>query len=109
MARTIRRKKHKYNYSHVLSTSVRIEMRLFYRYIRVPLDRHSKEGKQALAKYHSDTGFGDYRHATPPQSYRRMMNKTFVRKEKTDLAKWKKNPDYEIPSSVRVRNASWYW
>lgn len=107
MAHTIRRKKHQYNYSFVLSVLVRAED--FSRYQRVPIDRHSKEGKKALAEYHADSGFGDYSHACPPRWYRRMHNKRFTAKEKSSLAKWKRNGDYEIPSSFHVRNAGWYW
>lgn len=110
MAKTIRRRKAKFNYSkYVLCDLVRVPGT--YRFEWVDIDRHSPEGKKKLANYHGDAGFGDYGHACSPRWYRRIRNKAASGREKQYLHCWKKLGDeqYEVPRLVRVSDASWYW
>jgi|GEM_PF-893341 len=107
MSRTIRRKHADFNYYWTLRDYVYDEEAGHWK--RQSIDRHSPEGKKLLAKYHSDHGFGDYAHACPPRWYRRLRNKTSTMREKQHVAKWMKNPDYEVPKFVRVSDASWFW
>ena len=106
MARTIRRKNVKYHYDWVLTETVRTSGMYGY---RVRVDQHSKAGKKLLAEYHSDSGFGDYSHMSPPHWYRRYRNKVATSKEKQHIIKYLKDPEYEVPKPVRVGDASWYW
>jgi hypothetical protein len=109
MAKTIRRKNHKYNYSWVLRSPDWILIGGMYQRIPTTLDRHSKAGKKALAEYHADGGFGSYGQASAPHWYRRMLNKKATNKEKNQLDRWVKDNDFEVPKPVRVGDASWYW
>lgn len=109
MARTIRRRKAKFNYSQWVLCDLVRDPGGFFQW--VDIDRHSTEGRRKLARYHGDAGFGDYGHACPPHWYRRARNKSASNQEKQRIHRWKKLGDeqYEVPRSVRVRDASWYW
>lgn len=105
MSRTIRRKNTSYN-DYLTLGDWKLSNGIFQPFI---IDRNSLEGKKLLAKYHSDHGFGDYSHACPPRWYRKLRNKTSTMREKQYVAKWMKNPDYEVPKFVRVSDAPWFW
>lgn len=109
MARTIRRRKAKFNYSKWVLCDLVRDPGGFFKWVAV--DRHSTEGQRKLARYHGDAGFGDYGHACPPYWYRRMRNKRASCREKQHLHRWKKLGDeqYEVPMPVRVSDACWYW
>lgn len=110
MAKTIRRRKAKFNYSaYVLCDLVRVPGE--YRSEWVSIDRHSDEGRRKLARYHSDAGFGAYGHGCAPHWYRRLRNKKAAAVERQYLHRWKKLGDeqYEVPWPARVNDASWYW
>lgn len=61
MARTIRRRKAKFNYSKWVLCDLVRDPGGFFKWVAV--DRHSTEGQRKLARYHGDAGFGDYGHA----------------------------------------------
>lgn len=73
------------------------------------IDPTSPEGRKALARYHSDSGFGDYGHACPPRGYRRMLNRQADRREEQALHRWRKNPEHEVVLPRRVSNARYFW
>ncbi len=103
MSNTIRRKHHVYNYYRWVLRD--------YAFGGMPtkcVSKKSSEGRKRLAVYHSDAGFGDYGHASPPHWYRRYMNKRMSYKEKQVVKRALKS-DFEATLEKRVRNASWYW
>ena len=73
------------------------------------IDPKSREGKKALARYFSDSGFGDYSHATAPHWYRRYLNHRADRREEAEMRRWRKNPDRDVVLPRRVSDAGWYW
>jgi hypothetical protein len=76
---------------------------------RTFIDPKSREGKKALARYFSDSGFGDYSHATAPHWYRRYLNHRADRREEAEMRRWRKNPDRDVVLPRRVSDAGWYW
>lgn len=109
MSRTVRRKKFRYNYGWVLRDYEIVPDEASFRLKRITLDRHSREGRKRIARYHSDHGFGDYAHATAPRWYRRRLNRRNDRREEQALHRWRRNPDCEPVLLPRRREASWYW
>lgn len=106
MSRTFRRKNTDWNARWALSELVRSTgIRWYWK----PLDRNSKEYAKKKAEYHSDAGFGDYGHATAPRWYRRLLNKSCVMREKQEINRFLRSPDYEVPKPRRVSDAGWYW
>jgi hypothetical protein len=77
--------------------------------VRGSLDPRSIEGRKLLARYHSDAGFGDYQHKSPPHWYRRWLNKRADNEEQRELYRWHKNQEHEVPSRRRAKDASWFW
>lgn len=106
MSRTLRRVNARYNYDWVLRTPVG-SSDYCWTYVSIPAK--SREGRKALARYHSDAGFGDYWHATPPRWYRHQRNRRADRREALELHRWWRDPDREVVLLPRVRDASWYW
>ena len=105
MSRTYRRCNTRYNMDWVLRDTTRTNGFIQ----RFTLDPKSREGKKALARYYSDAGFGDYRHATAPHCYRRYLNHRADRREEMELHRWRKDPDREVVLPRRVSDAGWYW
>lgn len=64
----------------------------------------SKEGKRALARFHSDM------HCTGRESswIIRMKNHHVARREEQALYRWRKSPDMEVVLLPRVRNSE-FW
>lgn len=108
MSRTYRRRNATYNYDSVLR--VRVATGPYrWTYDRVAVSPKSVEGKRALAQYHSDAGFGDYRHACPPHWYRNYLNRRSARRDEQELHRWRKDAEREVMLPRRVREARWYW
>jgi hypothetical protein len=105
MSRTYRRRNARYNLGWVLAEITCTNGCLN----RTDLDPRSYEGRKALARYFSDSGFGDYGHATAPRWYRRYLNHRSDRREEAELHRWRKNPSREVLLQRRVSDARWYW
>ena len=105
MSRTYRRRNARYNLDWVLRDYSWINGHMQ----RIVIDPKSHEGKKALTRYYSDSGFGDYSHATAPHWYRRYLNHRADRREEMELHRWRKNPEREIVLPRRVSDAGWYW
>lgn len=58
---------------------------------------------------HNHTDKGNYSNKSPKRYYRqwkKAMEKTNFKKQ---LAQWKKDPDYEIISQMRIASDNWSW
>jgi hypothetical protein len=74
----------------------------------VMLDRHSPEGRRAIARFHSDTqvtlGSG------PPRWFRRIFEKRHRNANARQLLRWLANPEYDPVMNARHRHsAKWAW
>lgn len=108
MSRTYRRVKARYNHDNVLRVNV-WSGPYRWSFTKVRMSEKSPEGKRALAHYHSDAGFGDYRHACPPHWYRHFLNRRADRREEREVQRWWRDPQHEVLLPRRVREARWYW
>jgi len=106
MARTYRRRK----VPHCLIRSLAVWVRLDSGACRLMrLDPRDTEGKQALARYRADGGFGNIRYACPPRWYRHQLNRRDDRREQQDLHTWLRSPEHDVLPRRWGRDAKWYW
>ena len=102
MSRTYRRRGQRQEYYWVL----------FDRQLRTPfgalLDPRSREGRRAIARFHSDAGIT--MRGSAPRWYRRVFDhrlRTFNNKQ---LRRWLADPGYDPIAQVRHRHgANWSW
>lgn len=62
----------------------------------VKRDKTSKEYKKALAKFHSDAGVIRFKEPGPMWFIREFTQVPYRMKCKTELAKWRKDNEYEV-------------
>lgn len=105
MSRTIRRKSAKYLYDQKLRDWEHVDGFLQ----RVLINIRSKEGKRRIARFHSDTGFGDYAKACPPRWYRRLYNRRYDQKDRKQVHRYLNGLAEDAIPVNRKRNASYYW
>lgn len=75
---------------------------------RARLDRHSKAGRRALARFHSDAEVT--MRSCAPRWYRRVFDHRLRTMNDRELRRWLANPGYDPVLQVRHRHwANWSW
>lgn len=104
MSRTYRRGGARHEYRWVLREVVFV----FGRLLEIRIDRHSSQGRRALARFHSDAEF-TMRSAAPPW-YRRVFDHRLRTLNDRELRRWIVDPGYDPVQQVRHRHrANWTW
>lgn len=104
MSRTYRRRGARHDYDWVLRD---------YRWLDgalVPflIEPHSKEGRRAIARFHSDACWT--LRSTAPRWYRRIFDHQLRTLNTRQLRRWLNDPDYNPVFQARHRhNANWSW
>ena len=104
MSRTYRRRGQRQDYGWVL---------LDYRWVGGVLvsfliDARSKEGRRAIARFHSDACWT--LRSTAPRWYRRVFDHRLRSTNAKQLRRWLNDPGYDPVFQVRHRhNANWSW
>jgi len=109
MARTYRRKQAKFEYNWVLTKAARIQLGYWQRHGSFePIDRKSKEGRAALAVFHSDATIT--LRSGPPRRFRKSFEHSMRQGNKLEVEKWLQDDRYEPLCNVRHRHsATWEW
>ena len=104
MSRTYRRRGERHDYEWILLDYRRVNGALIPRLI----DARSKEGRRAIARFHSDA-YWTLR-STAPRWYRRIFDHRLGTLDARQLRRWLDDPDYDPVFEVRHRyNANWSW
>lgn len=104
MSRTYRRRGQRHEYRWVLRDSKWIDRVL----VTVLIDARSKEGRRAIARFHSDA-YWTLRSAAP-NWYRRVFDHRLRAQNFRQLRRWLDNPDYDPAFQARHRHsANWSW
>lgn len=104
MSRTYRRRGERHEYRWVLREWV------FESGRRTPvlLDRHSPEGRRAIARFHSDAQIT--MHGGVPRWFRRIFKKRQRNANTRQLLRWLADPGYDPVMNARHRSsAKWAW
>ena len=104
MSRTYRRRGAQHEYCWVLRERVSESacLRAF------PIDRHSREGRRALARFHSDAQVS--MKIGVPYRFRRSFKKRQATCNARELRRWFLDPDYDPVIDVKHRHAArWAW
>ena len=104
MARTYRRRHCRYQYPAVL-----YELTDSYPFVRIPVDRHSPQGRSLLARYHADHYSGC--EGSAPRWYCRYDSRRVKNRNREALQRWLRCPDHDpVFQDTHLHNASWsYW
>jgi hypothetical protein len=104
MARTWRRQRCRYEYPSVL-----YELRGLYPYDYIPVDRHSRQGRTLLARYHADQASGHG--GCAPRWYCRYDSRRVKNRNREMLHRWLRGPICDpVFQDKHFHNASWsYW
>lgn len=104
MSRTYRRRRHRYEYRWVLrggNTPAPLSR-------PVLLDRHSPEGRRAVARFHSDAEFT--MRSGAPRWYRRDYDHRIRTSNVREFRRWLGDNQYDPILDVRHRHcANWSW
>ncbi|MGH8737922.1 MAG: hypothetical protein ACREVC_11230 [Burkholderiales bacterium] len=104
MSRTYRRRGQRHDYDFVLRDYCWIDGTL----VRFWIDQHSKEGRRALARFHSDA-FCTLK-SPAPRWYRRIFDHRQRTLNTRQLRRWLDDPSYDPIFDVRRRHsATWAW
>ena len=104
MSRTYRRRGERHEYRWVLRETVFDGCR----FTHIPLDRHSPEGRRAIARFHSDAEFT--MRSGAPHWYRRIYDHGLRTMNDRELRRWFADPGYDAVQQVRHRHAAnWSW
>ncbi|MDA8110423.1 MAG: hypothetical protein M0015_17645 [Betaproteobacteria bacterium] len=72
------------------------------------IDPRSKEGRRAIARFHSDACWT--LKSTAPRSYRRIFDHRLRTLNTRELRRWLDDPDHDPVFEARHRpNANWAW
>jgi len=75
---------------------------------RAMLDRHSREGRRAIARFHSDAEFT--MRSGAPHWFRRIFKRRLRNANARQLRRWLLNPGYDPVMQPRHRHtATWAW
>ena len=102
MARTFRRRGCNYDYAWVL--------RDWSAFGNLPtrLDPQSREGRRALARYHSDATITLAR--TAPRWYRNVSDRRIRMHNRAELNRWLRHPDFDpVFRDWHKHEANWSW
>lgn len=103
MSRTYRRRRHRYEYSWVLRDWETVSF-----VAPLQLDRHSPEGRRAIARFHSDAEIT--LRSTAPRWYRKAYDQRLRTFNDKLLRRWLADPGYDSVMQVRHRHAAnWSW
>jgi len=78
--------------------------------VRVPflIDARSKEGRRAIARFHSDACWT--LRSTAPRGYRRVFDHRLRSADASQVRRWPNDPGYDPVLQARRRhNANWSW
>jgi hypothetical protein len=104
MSRTYRRCSERHEYRWVLCEWVFESGRSR----QVELDRHSPEGRRAIARFHSDAHFT--MHGGVPRWFCRIFKRRQRNANTRQLLRWLADPGYDPVMNARHRNsAKWAW
>jgi len=104
MSRTYRRRGARYEYRWVLREWV-FEPGIFR---CLPIDRHSPEGRRAIARFHSDGD--DTMKSCVPRWFRRVFKQRQRMSNAREFRRWLADPCYDPVMNARHRNsAQWAW
>ncbi len=104
MSRTYRRHGHRYEYRWVLRDRD-ADASLG---ARVLLDRHSREGRRAIARFHSDAEIT--MRSGAPYWYRRSFDHRLRTANDRQLPRWLTDPAYDPVFQIRHHHsANWAW
>ena len=104
MSRTYRRRGQRHDCDRVLRDHDRVSGVL----TRFQIDARSKEGRRALARFHSDA-YSSLR-SSAPHWYRRTFNHQQRTLNVRQLRRWLDDPSYDPLFDVRHRHsANWSW
>jgi hypothetical protein len=103
MSRTYRRRRHRHEYGWVLR-----DWRTAPFVAPAQLDRHSREGRRAIARFHSDAEIT--LRSTAPRWYRKVYDQRLRTFNDKQLRRWLVDPGYDPVLQVRHRHtANWSW
>jgi hypothetical protein len=104
MSRTYRRRGARHEYNWVLS-----DWDITQPFgVRIHLDRHSKEGRRALARFHSDAEVT--MGSTAPRWYRHVFDHRLRTMNDRELRRWLADPGYAPVFQIRhLHRANWSW
>ncbi|MGE3424954.1 MAG: hypothetical protein AB7N24_23140 [Dehalococcoidia bacterium] len=104
MSRTFRRRREQFEYRWVL----RGYCASAPFWSRILLDRRSREGRRAIARFHSDAEFTV--RSAAPRWYRRVFDHELRTLNDRELRRWLRDPGYDPVQQVRHRHrANWSW
>lgn len=104
MSRTYRRRGQAHEYRWVLRD--RSDATPWWAYTL--LDRHSREGRRALARFHSDAEVT--MRSSAPRWYRREFDHRLRTMNDRQLRRWLADPGYDPVMQIRHRHdANWSW
>jgi hypothetical protein len=104
MSRTYRRRGERQEYRWVLREWV-FESDYLKPFL---IDRRSAEGRRAIARFHSDAGFG--LEGGVPRWFRRIFEQRQRTSNARELRRWLADPGYDPQMNVRHRSsAKWAW
>ena len=104
MSRTYRRRGERHEYCWVLREIVFDACR----FTHIVLDRHSPEGRRAIARFHSDAEIT--MRGGAPRWYRRIHDHRLRTSNDRELRRWFADPGYDPVQQVRHRHAAnWSW
>jgi len=104
MSRTYRRRGERHEYDWVLRDWESAEPFS----ARIRLDRHSNEGRSALARFHSDAEVT--MGSSAPRWYRRLFDHKLRSMNDRQFRRWLADPGYDPVFQVRhLHRANWSW
>ena len=104
MSRTYRRRGERHDYGWVLRDCRWVDGTM----VPFHVDARSKEGRRAIARFHSDAYLT--LRSTAPCWYRRIFDYRLGIFNARQLCRWLDDPDYDPVFEVRHRhNANWSW
>lgn len=104
MSRTYRRKNERHEYHRVL----RDYSQEAYLPAYVPVDRHSKEGRRALARFHSDAYTSMSLKSSAPRKFRKSYQRRLNEGNQRMLRRWLADPGFDPVFDVQHRHAANY-
>jgi hypothetical protein len=104
MSRTFRRRRHRYDYRWALLDPG--SPGLFWS--RKLLDKNSREGRRAIARFHSDAYFSV--RSPAPRWFRSEFDHQLRTRNDRELRRWLADPGYDPVTQVRhLHRANWSW
>lgn len=104
MSRTFRRRGERHEYRWVLRDWILVGLRA----LPVEIDRYSRAGRRAIARFHSDAE--ETMRSAAPHWYRRQFDHRIRTKNDREYRRWLADPGYDPIMCARHRHsANWSW